>query len=50
MPNFHDARQASVIAREFREELANRKGLNIANASTGLAGALALASGHCDLL
>jgi hypothetical protein len=44
--NFHDARQASVIIREFGRELANRKRLNIANSGSGLAWTNALASGH----
>jgi hypothetical protein len=47
--DFHNARQASVIVREFSEELVNRKWLNIANSASGLAGANALA-GHCYLL
>jgi hypothetical protein len=49
IPNFHDTFQACVIIREFCQELANRKRLDIADPGSGLAWALATA-GHGDLL
>lgn len=48
-PNFNNAFQASIIIRELFKELANRKRLNIADFTSGLAWTVATA-GHGDPL